>query len=76
MLFQYETGKSYSSDYLKLLSSELWHRVFWYMAYNVLEDLAASVFNFSPDVVAARSSESMVIIYQTTWRHVPRIPKS
>ena len=40
MVLQYETGKSYGTDYLKLLSSEMWQHVVCYMASNVLDELA------------------------------------
>lgn len=76
MVLRYETGKSYGSDYLKLLSSELWHHVVFYMASNVLDELAASIFNLYVNVAADRFSEILGTIYQTTWCHVPRILKS
>jgi hypothetical protein len=55
--------------------------VFWVVApcslveiYNISEDLAASIIRaiiITLKMEAARSSETLVNFYQTTWRHNP-----
>jgi hypothetical protein len=53
---------------LRVRSSLMWHRVFWYVVGDVLQKAVASV--FSPEGRSSSSSEMLVTLYQTTRCHI------